>query len=239
MRYTFPMFNKDSLHHAYFIEGGTFEDIESELHKIKFNPHGNPDFWRLETENLTIDDARVIKDLQSQKPIAGERRVFVVETFSMTKEAQNALLKVFEEPTAGALFIIIAPSAHILLPTLRSRMVVVSDRKRAPERLSPIDPKKFIQNPPAKRIEMFKPILEYKDVEGNKKADKKAAAAFLLALREECGIFVSRMSERSEFSRDEYAALEAIDQALFYLFDRSSSVKLLLETVALSIPEKI
>ncbi len=219
------MFEISKIHHAYFIEGGNFEDVADELHKIKFDWHGNPDFWRLETENLTIDDARAIKDLQSQRPIAGERRVFVIETFAMTTEAQNALLKVFEDPTAGALFIIIAPRANILLPTLRSRMVVVSDKSGKKESLSPIDAKKFFASPTAKRIEMFKPILEYKDHEGNKKADKKSAAAFLYALREELGV-------------SEYAALEAIDEALFYLFDRSSSVKLLLENVALSIPEK-
>lgn len=227
------MFDRHSLHHAYFIENRSFEEVAKDLQKIDFNWKANPDFWHLETESLSIDDARTIKDLQSQKPIAGERRVFVIETFAMTNEAQNALLKVFEEPTAGALFIVIAPSAHILLPTLRSRMLVISNEKTAVA--SPIDTKKFIAAGAAKRIEMLKPILESKDAEGNKRADKKAAAAFLSALREECGKSVSRMSERSEFSRDGFAALEAIDEALLYLFDRSSSVKLLLENVSMSI----
>ncbi len=218
------MFGFSRIHHAYFIEGGDFEYVVRELKKIDFVVRANPDFWRLETESLSIEDTRTIRELQSQKPIAGERRVFVIETFAITTEAQNALLKIFEEPTAGALFMIIAPRASILLPTLRSRMLVVSvkDKNLA---ASPIDPKKFLSASPAKRIEMLRPILEYKDREGNKKADKKAAAAFLSALREGCGV-------------SEYAALEAIDQALFYLFDRSSSVKLLLENVALSIPEK-
>ena len=215
------MFNKDSLHHAYFVEAGHLEDILSQLKKIGFDSKANPDFWHIDTENFTIDDARTIKEMQSERPIAGDRRVFVIETFAMTTEAQNALLKVFEEPTAGALFIIIAPSAHILLPTLRSRMNVIQNKKT--QILSPIDPKKFMASPAAKRIDMLKPILEYKDSEGNKKADKKAAAAFLSTLRVET---------------TDFAALEAIDQGLFYLFDRSSSVKLLLETVALSIPEK-
>ncbi len=220
------MFDLSKIHHAYFVESGSFEYIADELKKINFNWHGNPDFWKLETENVTIDDARTIKELQSQKPIAGDRRVFVIDTFAISTEAQNALLKVFEEPTAGALFIVIAPSAHILLPTLRSRMNVVSNKKNAVTALSPIDPKKFIASTPAKRIDMFKPILEYKDSEGNKKADKKSAAAFLSALRTE-------IRQSSDFG-----ALSAIDEALLYLFDRSSSVKLLLETVALSIPEK-
>lgn len=221
------MFGLSRIHHAYFIEGGTFEDVATELQKIGFKWHANPDFWRLQTESFSVDDARTIKDLQSQRPIAGERRVFVIETFAMTLEAQNALLKVFEEPTAGALFIIIAPRASILLPTLRSRMVIVKSNVSLPK-VKPlgIDVKKFIESVPAKRIEMLKPILEAKDSEGNKKADKVAAAATLSALRAEIGVA-------------DFGALTSIDEALFYLFDRSSSVKLLLENVALSIPEKI
>jgi DNA polymerase III delta prime subunit len=214
------MFGLSRIHHAYFIEGGDFEYIADELKKINFIVQANPDFWHLDTENLTIDDARIIKDLQSQRPIAGDRRVFVVENFAMTGEAQNALLKVFEEPTAGALFIVISPSAHILLPTLRSRMVVISVEKK--KALSPIDPKVFIASAAAKRIEMLKPILESKDAEGNKRADKKAAAAFLSALRQEIG-------------NGDAIGLTATDEALIYLFDRSSSVKILLENVSMSV----
>ena len=222
------MFGLSRIHHAYFVEGGDFEYVARELKKIGFEYKANPDFWRLETENFSIEEARILKDLQSQRPIAGDKRIFVIETFAMTAESQNALLKVFEEPTEGAIVIIIAPSAHILLSTLRSRMVIVSNGEKKPRTLSPIDPKKFIGSVMAKRIDMLKPILEAKDSEGNKRADKKAAATFLSALRSEIG-------EKGE----DFGALASIDKSLFYLFDRSSSAKLLLENVALSIPEKI
>ncbi len=219
------MFGLSLIHHAYFVEDGDFEFVEKELKKINFSAKANPDFWHLETENLSIDDTRTIKDLQAQRPIAGQRRVFVIETLAMTVEAQNALLKVFEEPTADALFIVIAPRASILLPTLRSRMVVVLEKNKKSSVL-PIDVKKFLTANSVKRIEMLKPILESKDAGGNKRADKGAAAALLSALRAEIGTA-------------DFGALTSIDEAIFYLFDRSSSVKLLLENVALSVPEKI
>jgi DNA polymerase III delta prime subunit len=214
------MFGLSRIHHAYFIEGGDFEYVTNELKKIDFIVQANPDFWHLNTENLTINEARTIKDIQSQRAIAGEHRVFVIETFAMTGEAQNALLKVFEEPTAGSLFIVIAPSAHILLPTLRSRMVVIVKEKT--KTASSLDTKKFIANGAAKRIEMLKPILEFKDAEGNKRADKKAAVAFLSALR-------------FEIKDTDIKGLGAIDEALIYLFDKSSSVKILLENVSISL----
>jgi len=220
------MFGSSLIHHAYFIEGGSFEMVADELRKIGFEYKANPDFWHLETESLSIDDARTIKELQSQKPIAGERRIFVIETFAMTIEAQNALLKVFEEPTANAIFIIIAPMANILLPTLRSRMLIIKNGVKVEpcQEGSTLTPKKFMASASAKRIEMLKPILEAKDAEGNKRADKKAAAAFLSALRFEIG------------NTTDFKTLSSIDEALLYIFDRSSSVKLLLETVALSLP---
>ncbi|AFL68725.1 DNA polymerase III subunit delta' [Sulfurospirillum barnesii] len=38
-------------------------------------------------------------------------------------EAQNALLKIFEEPPRNIVFIVVAPSKNALLPTIRSRLV--------------------------------------------------------------------------------------------------------------------
>ena len=48
----------------------------------------------------------------------------------MTSEAQQALLKLFEEPQAGVIFVFLLPHGS-LLPTLRSRML------EYPEKLAP------------------------------------------------------------------------------------------------------
>ena len=42
----------------------------------------------------------------------------------MNENAQNALLKVLEEPPAGVTFILLAKSAKLLLETIRSRCVI-------------------------------------------------------------------------------------------------------------------
>lgn len=39
-------------------------------------------------------------------------------------EAQNALLKVFEEPPNGVCFVLVTPSKNILLPTICSRFII-------------------------------------------------------------------------------------------------------------------
>jgi hypothetical protein len=55
-------------------------------------------------------------------PIAGERRVVVVEEVDQANEQiQNALLKALEEPTGRHMFILVADEASRVLPTIRSR----------------------------------------------------------------------------------------------------------------------
>jgi len=48
--------------------------------------------------------------------------VFIVSLGSITTEAQNALLKLLEEPPKTALYYIVIPREDMLIPTLRSRL---------------------------------------------------------------------------------------------------------------------
>ncbi len=75
-------------------------------------------------KTISIDAIRgVQKHLQlktiGKRPI---RRVVIIEAAQrMTTEAQNALLKMLEEPSVDTVFILTAPSAHSVLPTIYSR----------------------------------------------------------------------------------------------------------------------
>ncbi len=73
-------------------------------------------------ERFGIDDARELSAIASQTPFAAPVRVFVVVAGDIAPEAQNALLKLFEEPPKHARFYLIVPSVSFLLPTLRSRL---------------------------------------------------------------------------------------------------------------------
>ncbi len=62
----------------------------------------------------------------SLKPMEGGWRIVIVRGAErMLEQAQNALLKMLEEPGQGVLWILIAERAAELLPTVRSRAVVV------------------------------------------------------------------------------------------------------------------
>lgn len=71
---------------------------------------------------IGIDAARAVREFLSQKPFVSARRTAIVDRAELfTSEAQNALLKVAEEPPESALLVLILPDPEILWPTLQSR----------------------------------------------------------------------------------------------------------------------
>lgn len=76
-----------------------------------------------EKGSIGIDAVREIRGFLSVHPAVSKfRSVIVRDAENMTREAQNAVLKITEEPPAHALMIFIAPSPEALLPTLSSRL---------------------------------------------------------------------------------------------------------------------
>jgi DNA polymerase-3 subunit delta' len=71
---------------------------------------------------LTVDQVRTIGRFLSLKPGEGVFRVVVVDPADdMNAPAANALLKLLEEPPAGALLFLVSHVPGALLPTIRSR----------------------------------------------------------------------------------------------------------------------
>lgn len=79
-----------------------------------------------EEDKLLIDQVRRMHQLALLRAVRGRRKVFIVEAIdTATPEAQNALLKVLEEPPGETVFILIAHNETPLLPTVVSRCVTV------------------------------------------------------------------------------------------------------------------
>lgn len=72
---------------------------------------------------FTIGDARMVKQLQSEKTDVAS--VFILSFSVINHEAQNALLKVLEEPAKNTYFFLLYPNFKQLLPTLQSRLEVL------------------------------------------------------------------------------------------------------------------
>jgi DNA polymerase III gamma/tau subunit len=74
-------------------------------------------------ETFGVDEGRELKEAQLSKSFGGGKKIFVISFETITVEAQNSLLKVFEEPTPDTHFFLISRTGSRLLPTLRSRIV--------------------------------------------------------------------------------------------------------------------
>lgn len=74
------------------------------------------------------------KDVIAEAYIAEkDEKILVIQANSFRIEAQNALLKIIEEPPRNIKFIIVTQSKNLLLPTIRSRMLIENNLTKKPK----------------------------------------------------------------------------------------------------------
>ena len=84
--------------------------------------HPDLDVVRSTTLSLGKDQTKALVTKSYGAPVSGGWRVFIIEDADrMTEAAANTLLKAIEEPVAGTVWLLCAPSTEDLLPTIRSR----------------------------------------------------------------------------------------------------------------------
>ena len=75
---------------------------------------------------IGIDEIRRIKHILTLKPYGGLNRLIIIyEIDKATVEAQNALLKILEEPPVTTSLVLTTKNHHLLLPTITSRCQVI------------------------------------------------------------------------------------------------------------------
>jgi len=213
-------------HHAYILVGERESLIHRALTRIEkewgLKVRGNPDLMVLRFDTMSIDDARLLKESAGRAALGGGRKVCIVAANGIAKDAQNALLKTVEEPTEGTHFIFILPSAETLLPTLQSRLETLSADTLAHSDESRALAEEFLRATLPLRLKAAHALL--KEVE---KADagKGKLLEFLDAL------------EVSAHGKGGGAALRELLEVKKYGRDRSPSWKLMLEHLALVLPQ--
>lgn len=69
-----------------------------------------------------VDDARDLRERAAYAPIAGKYKIYIIdEAHQLTPDANNALLKLIEEPPPHLRFIFATTEPEKILPTIRSR----------------------------------------------------------------------------------------------------------------------
>ena len=217
----------DSLsHHAFLIVGlreNILPELLREVEKNGITIRGNPDVRQESFELMGIDEARMLKEAAERTAVAGGKKIFIVSAQGMTREAQNALLKILEEPATGTHFFFIVPRAEMLLTTLASRlfMVRVAPSLQAEDRSATAASFLAAENPA--RLKKVAELLK----EAEKSEGKTGLHAFLDGLE-------ATLAQTT--SRERTTALEEFFRCKKYARDRAVSFKLLLEHLALVLP---
>jgi hypothetical protein len=212
--------------HAYLVRSSA----ESVREVIKFleeqgvETEGNPDVLVRTYTSFSIDDARALRERAALKSVGGRGRVFVVAAPTVAADAQNALLKTFEEPPAGTKFFLILPSPETLLPTLRSRAQILEFEGKSDTAL--VDAREFLKASSDKRLDLLTPLLEKGE------DDKRDLAGTLKFL----GDLERALAGKP---RENAAGLISVYRARKYITDRGALAKALLEQVALLVPKML
>jgi DNA polymerase-3 subunit delta' len=109
---------------ANYIEFKKFEDTGKNLNEtliVDFSRESESDVSN--KESIGIDAVRGIERFLYQTAVSAPYRIAIIRDAEwLTDQAQNALLKVLEEPPKNGLIIIIARDRALFLPTLASRL---------------------------------------------------------------------------------------------------------------------
>ena len=89
----------------------------------------HPDVTVLSTDKVTIgiDEVRELIGMSEQMPSISPWRIIIIEDVDrMLERTTNVLLKEIEEPAEHTIWLLCAPSAQDVLPTIRSRTRIVN-----------------------------------------------------------------------------------------------------------------
>lgn len=114
------------------IAGKDIQKVKDEAQKIySENNISKFDIDILQSEkSLGIGDIRELNKKIFLKPVESEKKAVILEAFSgITIEAQNAFLKLLEEPPINTIILILASSLDFVLPTVLSRCSVINSEK--------------------------------------------------------------------------------------------------------------
>lgn len=124
-----------------------FESVKEQMIKdfgeknLRFIP-------KIPAVEFLMDDARAV---EKESYIAeNSEKIIVIMANAFRGEAQNFLLKLFEEPPKNVKFLIVCPSKNLLLATVRSRFICEVLNKKKPRQalnldLNHLDLKKILE----------------------------------------------------------------------------------------------
>jgi DNA polymerase III delta prime subunit len=204
-------------HHAYLLKVG--EEVRKEELINQISVLEIAEFAYFELPVLGVEFVRQLTEKAYLRPKVGNKQLLVVYLKTITKEAQQALLKILEEPPQSTVFLFCVPQNISLLSTLLSRFHVLPLFTDAQQGISSeLAFKNFVSLPVSDRISEISTRLAAKDVK------------WVTEIKN--GLLAKMMKNSSKFSPDILNTLHFIAN---HLQTRGAANKLLLEELALTI----
>lgn len=226
-------YNQYMQHHAFVVEAEVEEGIgvaEAWVEKeLQIQTKASPDVVILRHGLFSVEDARRVSEVAMQVPLRGESKVIIIAATRAYHEAQNALLKIFEEPPPGTHLFIILPSIGGLLPTLRSRVHTLSQDPGRTKLSISEDAKEFMKGTKEKRTALIKRLVTGRDDE-NRRENRDRAISIV------DGVEVALVGQGVQ---KHAVVLSDIATLRGYLYDRSAPVKMILEHLSLVLPKSL
>lgn len=240
--------DKENLHHSYLIEGNReeiFPEVLSFIESLGIKVNNNPDVIHICLDSFKMIDAINLKSFAFEKGFFQDKKIFIISANSFLLDAQNSLLKIFEEPIENTHFFVITPDTNSLLKTFISRFYFI---KAAPTPVGIGAPtesvgEKFLAMPLQRRIEFLKELLPKKDEEDEEDKENKedvktesnnSKALKLLNSLEE--IIYQNLVSKTVFDI-EPKIFEHMFKVREVLRIPGSSARTLMESVALMVPD--
>lgn len=176
----------------------------------------NCELSRFDYEKIGIDEIRSLINEAHRLPAVGKQyKEIVLSGFSITREAEQAALKILEEPPLHVRIVLILPSGTHLLDTVLSRVErIVRSQIDEPKRVL----SEWLTLNPTERIAEIEIRLKNKDL------------SWMHALRSEL------LHVKSTDGRVPDNVFEDVSLIIDNLLTRGASNKMLLEHLALSLP---
>lgn len=230
-------------HHAFVIEAEAEKGIEAAQawaeKELGMKVEKNPDVVVQRHGLLTVEDARRVTELAAGAAFVGDTKVVIISASRAYHEAQNALLKLFEEPPAGTFLFLIMPSLGGLLPTLRSRVQVLNDVEHRVSDI-PEAAEEFMKASKEKRSAMIKRLTSGKDEE-ERREHREEAIAIVNGIEaiayQRRGDTLRRPQQGDTLQQGVTLLLSDIATLRGHLHDRSAPIKMILEHLSLVIPK--
>ncbi len=171
-------------------------------------------------DKFGIDDARELVRKAYNRPTESTEQLFIVRTNFITLEAQNALLKVLEEPPLSTRFIFVLLKGFIVLPTLISRFSSELSNEVPSSYKENVEFSTFLKDGYKERITKIEQASKKKDIDWQR------------SIKEGLVKYIEESSVKTNSLKDlEYAAR--------MLLTRGASNKMLFENVALTLPTRL